>query len=121
MWRFIKSRKNAFKFAFSGIHVFFSETHARLHLSISIVVVLLSFFLQLQLIEWCVVLLSIGTVFSAEAFNSAIERIVNKISPEHNIEAGFIKDISAGAVLLLCIFVAVVGFIIFIPKLILLF
>jgi diacylglycerol kinase (ATP) len=118
---FFTSRKNAFGFALKGIRLFFSETHARIHFLSAVSALILGFFLNITEVEWCFVLLSIGLVFCAEAFNSAIERIVNKVSPEHNLEAGKIKDIAAGAVLLLCIFVALVGLLIFVPKLLLLF
>ncbi len=118
---FFSSRKSAFGFAFKGIRLFFKETHARLHLLVAILVVLAGIFFHLQALEWCLVFLCIGAVWCAEAFNSAIERIVNKISPEHNIEAGRIKDIAAGAVLLLCIFAALIGLLLFVPKIILLF
>lgn len=121
MFGFFSSRKNAFGFALKGIKLFFAETHARVHLVLGVSAILLGLFLNISALEWCFVLLSIGAVFCAEAFNSAIERIVNKISPEHNIEAGKIKDIAAGAVLLLCIFVALLGLLIFVPKLLLLF
>ena len=44
--------------------------------------------------------------------------MVDLISPEYNTQAGFIKDVAAGAVLVSAIIAALVGFIIFIPKLI---
>jgi diacylglycerol kinase len=48
--------------------------------------------------------------------NSAIERIVNIISPQINPQAGQIKDIAAGAVLVSAIISAIIGLIIFVPK-----
>ena len=58
-------------------------------------------------------------VISGELFNTAIETVVDMISPEKNPKAKLVKDISAAAVLALAIGAAVVGMIIFIPKLML--
>jgi len=55
---------------------------------------------------------------SAEIFNSAIEKLVDIVHPEQNKKAGLIKDMAAGAVLVLAFAAAVIGFIIFIPKII---
>ena len=60
-------------------------------------------------------------VISAELFNTAIETIVDMVSPQKNEKAKLAKDISAGAVLILAIGSAIVGFIIFLPKIIAIF
>jgi len=59
----------------------------------------------------------IGGVFVAELFNSAIESLVDLISPDFNKKAGMIKDMAAGAVLISAVTALVAGLIIFIPKL----
>lgn len=120
MRNYLQNRKNSFIYAIKGIRMFFTEPHAKLHSIISVLVLTAAYIFQFSLIEWCIVFLCIGTVLSAELFNSTIEKIVDKISPEHNIQAGIIKDMAAGAVLLLCIFVAAVGLLLFVPKIILL-
>ena len=68
--------------------------------------------------EWIAVVLCFGMVLAAEGFNSAIERLVNLVSPGRNPLAGDIKDVAAGAVLVCAIAAAVVGLIIFLPYLI---
>jgi diacylglycerol kinase (ATP) len=65
--------------------------------------------------EWCIVLLCFGLVLSAEAFNTAIERLVNLVSPDFHPIAGDVKDVAAGAVLICAIASAIIGCIIFIP------
>ncbi|MEG2574055.1 MAG: diacylglycerol kinase family protein, partial [Bacteroides sp.] len=65
--------------------------------------------------EWIAILLCVALVFAAEAFNTAIERLVNIVSPERNVQAGDVKDIAAGAVLICAIIAAIVGLIIFTP------
>jgi diacylglycerol kinase len=57
-----------------------------------------------------------GLVISLEMINSAIENLVDLVSPEYNKLAGKAKDIAAGAVLVAAICAAIVGLIIFLPK-----
>jgi diacylglycerol kinase len=120
MPNFFLNRIRAFKFALKGIKVLSSETHFRVHIVIGLCTIALGYVLKLSHTEWLIVLLCIGAVLSAEAFNSALERVVDKISPDYNIEAGKIKDTAAAAVLLLSIFVAIVGLLLFVPKMLLL-
>jgi diacylglycerol kinase (ATP) len=61
--------------------------------------------------------LAIGAVWTAEAFNSSIEFLVDLVHPEWHEHAGRIKDLSAGAVLLISIASAVIGILIFGSKL----
>lgn len=68
--------------------------------------------------EWIVVTLCIGLVLAAEAVNSAIEALADRVSPEYDEAIKRTKDLAAGAVLLLAIAVAITGLIIFLPKLI---
>ncbi len=67
--------------------------------------------------EWVAIILCIGMVLATELINTAIERLVDLISPDRNPIAGQIKDIAAGAVLICAIAAAIVGLIIFIPYL----
>ena len=67
--------------------------------------------------EWIAVILCIGMVIGAELFNSAIERIVDLVSPQRHPLAGQIKDIAAGAVLICALTALIIGLIIFIPYL----
>ena len=66
-------------------------------------------------------MLCIGTVIAAELFNSAIERLVDLVSPEWQKVAGEVKDIAAGAVLVTAITAAIVGLIVFLPYILALF
>lgn len=107
-----------FKFAWSGIKVAFqTEKNFRIHLIIGIIIILLSLIVNLNQLEWFMVLIAIALVIIAELFNSIIERLIDYLKPETHIQAKEIKDISAGAVLIAAIFAATIGSIIFIPKL----
>ncbi|GHU64774.1 hypothetical protein FACS1894123_09990 [Bacteroidia bacterium] len=59
-----------------------------------------------------------GLVFAAEAINTSIEILADVVSPEHHPQIKLVKDIAAGAVLLTAIAAVVVGFIVFLPKII---
>ena len=61
------------------------------------------------------VVLCFGLVLAAEGFNTAIERLVDLVSPDYHPIAGDVKDVAAGAVLICAIAAAIVGMIVFIP------
>ncbi len=67
------------------------------HLLATVATVGLGFTVGLSGIEWAVVLTQIGLVWAAETFNTAIEKLVDLVSPEFNPKAGIVKDIAAGA------------------------
>lgn len=67
--------------------------------------------------EWTAIVICIGLVIAAELFNSAIERLVDLVSPQRHPVAGQVKDIAAGAVLVCALAAIVVGLIVFIPYL----
>ncbi len=108
---------NSFKYAIEGIIASFkSERNMKIHVLATIIVVILGLILKINIVEWCFCIISIVLVISAELLNTAIENIVDMISPEKNEKAKLIKDISAGAVLVLAIGAFIIGMIIFIPK-----
>ena len=110
MNRFFKS----FQYAWQGLKLAMAEQrNLRFHSVIALLVVVLSFVLQISFIEWGIIIVCIGMVISAELFNSAIEKWVDVVSPERNKKAGDIKDISAAAVLILAIMAVIIGCIIF--------
>lgn len=108
---------NGFHFALNGLlYVLKTQANFRLQLFITLLVISLSFYLRISSTEWLAVMLCIGVVLAAEAFNTAIEKLVDLVSPRPNKEAGIIKDVAAGAVLLLAIMALIIALIIFVPK-----
>ena len=93
-----------------------SERNFKIHLIIVPMVVVAGFILSVSAVEWTVIVLAMGLVLSAEMFNTAIESLVDMVSPEYEKSAGRIKDIAAGAVLVTAVAAAIVGVIIFGPK-----
>ena len=82
----------------------------------AIAVTIAGFALHISAGEWVAVVLCFGSVFAAEAFNTAIEMITDYISPGFDKRAGLIKDLAAGGVLFTALAAAIAGCIIFIPK-----
>lgn len=78
----------------------------------SIAVVGLAAILRLDATSWCLLLLCIGVVWSAELFNTAIEILVQRLHPQHDPAIGQALDIAAAAVLVVSLAAAVVGAII---------
>lgn len=76
----------------------------------------LAFIFHISKEEWLALVLVIGIVFIAEAFNSAIETDINLTSPDFHPFARDTKDIAAGAVLISAITALAIGLIIFLPR-----
>ncbi len=113
----LKKRIESFKFAFKGIYLFVkSEPNVIIHLIAAVFAVAMGFFFSIQTWEWCVVIFAIGMVLSAEAFNTSIEYLTDLVSPDYHELAGKTKDVAAAAVLLIAIAAAIVGLLIFLPK-----
>ncbi|NQV01403.1 MAG: diacylglycerol kinase family protein [Bacteroidia bacterium] len=93
----MRKRVLSFKFAFRGLVLLFrGQPNAWIHLVAAVGVVVAGILLHLSALEWLFISLAIGFVFSTELFNSAIEELVNKVSPEQHPLAGKIKDLAAG-------------------------
>lgn len=96
-----KKRIASIGYAWAGCRFFFRNEHnARLHLVAIVLVVLAGCFLQVSALQWSLLMLAIGLVLVAEALNTAIEKLVDLVSPEYDEQAKLIKDVAAGAVLL---------------------
>ena len=83
-----------------------------------LVTIVAGFVCQLDAWRWCVVLLCCGLVIFGELMNTALETIVDLVSPEYNSLAGHAKDIAAAAEFWLSGIVGIVGLIIFITRII---
>ena len=117
MWETIQKRIDSFKYAFKGIYwLFTTQPNAVIHGVMTIIVILGGFFFQITTTEWCLCLISIAFVLSAEAFNSALEFLTDLVSPQYHELAGKAKDTAAAAVLIAAFGAIGVGVIIFLPK-----
>jgi undecaprenol kinase len=124
MSKFIHKFLKGFVYAFHGIKSGFAERNMRVHGVAAIVVICLSFFLHLVPWVWCIVLILIGIVMSAELMNTAIEDVCNHCRDELGLDytsSRLARDTAAGAVLVVAIVAALVGSVIFVPKILALF
>lgn len=104
--------------AISGVlFAFKNERHFKFHSLAAITVVLAGFYLRITAMEWLAVLICIGLVTVSEILNSSIEKLTDMVSPNYNREAGIVKDLAAGGVLIAAIISVVVATIIFLPYL----
>jgi diacylglycerol kinase len=112
-----KARFKSFGYAFKGLSVFFKYEHNTwIHLSATVLVVFLAIVLKVSSTEAIALSLSVGFVWVAELFNTAIEHTMDLISNEKDPQIKVIKDISAAAVLLSALAALITGCIIFTPK-----
>ena len=112
-----EENKNTFICAFNGIkQAIKTEKNLKFDLIVAVLIIIAGFLFKINYIEWIMCILSIGLVLSAEIMNTAIETVVDMFTREKNELAGKAKDISAGAVLIVAIVVAILGGMIFIPK-----
>jgi diacylglycerol kinase len=113
MKRFIKS----LGYALNGLRLFFSkEQNGQLQAIVSILVIIAGFVFKLGLYEWVIILVCIALVLALEMMNSVIEKLIDHLHPHRHQQIKWIKDVAAGAVLWAAIISAVIGAIIFIPK-----
>ena len=118
MRQFFKSRGKSFQFAFEGIeHVFKTQQNAWIHLIVIAVVIILTFWLEIPFSEAAIIFLTIGMVLGAEFINTAIEALVDLVSPDHHHLAKITKDVCAAAVLIYAVAAVFVGICLFGPPL----
>ncbi|MGI6002117.1 MAG: diacylglycerol kinase family protein [Lachnospiraceae bacterium] len=112
----------SFRYAFEGIFTCIRhERNMKIHCVMAVLVVIGGFVLHISQIEWFICLILFGLVMSLEMVNTAIEATVDLVTQERKPLAKKAKDVAAGAVLISAIMAAIIGCIIFIPKLIMFF
>ena len=112
------ARIRSFSFAFNGIAIMLrSQQNAWIHAIATVAVVIAGVLLGLSGPEWCWLVLAIAAVWTAEAFNTALELLTDLVSPELHPVAGKVKDVAAGAVLIAATGAALIGLLILGPHL----
>lgn len=118
----IKKFLNSFTYPIKGLkYAYRNEQNLAVDVGISLLVLIAGFIFQLQHYEWIIIVMTIAVVIAGELINTAIEAVVDLVTEEYHPLAKVAKDTSAAAVFVLAIMAAVVGIIIFLPKLISLF
>lgn len=118
MLNYLRKRIQSFGYAFKGLADFFSgrHPHAMIHLLAVVLVSIAGFYFNISATDWCMLLLCFALVLSLEAMNSALEYVVDLVSPEHHPLAGKAKDMAAAAVLIAALITIIIAAIIFVPK-----
>jgi diacylglycerol kinase len=115
----LRDRLRSFTFAFSGLKILLKTQHnSRIHLAVTGVVLAVGAFLRITALEWCVLTLAMAIVWITETLNTAIEFLTDLVSPEFHPIAGQVKDLAAAAVLISAMGAAIVGVIVFLPRMI---
>ena len=113
----LRRRAASFGHAFRGVAAALrSEVHLRLHALATAAVLGLGFYFGIGRLEWALVALAVGLVWSLELVNTAVEAVVNLVSPEYHPLAGRAKDVAAGAVLAGAGAALAVGLLVFGPR-----
>ncbi len=113
----IRARVRSIRYAWEGVNAFFDSQHnAIIHLYFTIFVMIAAIFFRASDTELIALVVVAGFVWAAEIFNTAIEKMMDMVSPEKHPKVKFIKDVAAAAVLISAITAIIVGLVIFIPK-----
>ena len=114
---FLQNRIKSVGFAFRGALLLIrTEASIKIQVFLAIVVTTAGFYFEISNTEWIFQVLAVSMVMGLEGANTAIEKICDFMHPEFDARIGFIKDVSAGAVMLVSIGAVVIGLIIYIPK-----
>ncbi|TMU56725.1 diacylglycerol kinase family protein [Flagellimonas algicola] len=116
---FFVNRIKSVGFAFKGLFLLLrTEASIKIQFVIALLMTAAGFYFEISAGEWMAQLLSIGMVMGVEGLNTAVEKISDYIQPNEDPKIGFIKDISAGAVMIVSIIACIVGLVIYVPKLV---
>ncbi len=109
----------SFKYAFDGLkYAFKYEQNILVHTLATILVVIAGIYFKISQIEWLAIILIIGLVIATELINTSIEATIDLITKETHPLAKIAKDTAAAAVLVFGLTAIIIGFIIFVPKII---
>lgn len=115
--KYIEKNRNSFKHASDGIiSALKTERNMRIHIFIMCLVIIAGILLKISVLEWILCFLLFGAVISTELINTSIEKLVDMVMPYKHEKAKLVKDIAAAAVLVWAIVAAIIGIIIFAPK-----
>lgn len=98
------------------IHLIRHETNATIEFVMALGFIGLGIWFHLSETEWCFIFLCIGAVLGAEGLNTAVEKLCDHVTTERHESIRIVKDVAAGAVLIVGIMVICVGLVIFGPK-----
>ena len=115
---FFQTRAHSFRYAFQGWwFVIRTQRNAWIHALVSVVVIGVSLWLEIDRLEWALIVIAIALVWMSEFINTALEAVVDLASPEQNHLAKIGKDVGAAAVLIAAGSSIVIGILVLGPPL----
>ncbi len=99
------------------LYVAKNERNMKIHLFVLVCVLITGIILNISYFEWIICFILFALILSLEILNTAIEATIDLITEEIHPLAKIAKDCSAGAVFISAIFAAMIGLMIFVPKL----
>ncbi|MFO0719030.1 MAG: diacylglycerol kinase family protein [Candidatus Paceibacterota bacterium] len=113
----IEKRVKSVGHAWRGLRLFFKTTHnAWVHVFLCLISFGAGFYFQVTSVEWLALVIVAGLLFTAEAFNTAIEIDMDLTSPDFHPHARDTKDVAAGAVLISGILMILINILVFATK-----
>ncbi len=114
---FFNNRVKSVGFALRGALLLIrTEASIKVQFFIGIIMTAAGFYYDISNTEWILQILTIAVIMGTEGLNTAIEKVADFIQPEFDKRIGFIKDVSAGAVMIVSIGATIIGLIIYLPK-----
>lgn len=114
---FLKNRIKSVGFAVRGALLLIrTEASIKIQVFLGIVVTIAGFYFEISPTEWIFQVLAVSLVVGIEGANTAIEKLCDFVHPDFDKRIGFIKDVSAGAVMFVSVGAIIVGLIIYLPK-----
>jgi diacylglycerol kinase len=110
-------RWRSFADAARGLGGLAREPNARVQLAVAAAVAGLALWLGLPARDWALLALAVGLVLSAEAMNTALEALSDRVAPEPHPLVGKAKDVAAGSVLIAALAAAALGLLVLGPPL----
>ncbi|MEM5775996.1 MAG: diacylglycerol kinase family protein [Anaerolineaceae bacterium] len=115
---FFKKRRISFRFAFAGLgYALRTQKNTWVHLFFTMAAITAGWVLKISALEWAVIVVCIGLVWTAEMMNTAVEAVSDLACSELHPLAKICKDVAAGAVLVAAFTSVVTGLLIFGPPL----
>lgn len=114
----IKEHLASYRYAIRGIWLAFRyERNMIFHVAAAIAVIVVNCMLKVTHTDWLITLMLIGLAWMAEIFNTAIEKLADRVTKEKDPLIGQVKDLASGAVLVICIFAIICAAVIYLPYL----
>lgn len=114
---FLKNRIKSVGFALKGMFLLIrTEASIKVQFVLALIMAAAGFYFEISTTEWILQCLAIGLVMGIEGMNTAVEKLSDFVQPDYDERIGFIKDVSAGAVMIVSVFASIIGLLIYIPK-----